>query len=355
MLSDTEARAMRAVAPFGPGVMPELSVVVPVLNEQDVIALFLGRIRPILEGIDPNHEIVFVNDGSTDATLAVLREENRRDPRIRIVDLSRNFGKEIALSAGIDATSGRAVVPIDVDLQDPPDLIPEMVRIWRSGYDMVLARRVDRSTDSFMKRTTSKVFYKLITRMSDTTIPENVGDYRLMDRRVVDALKLLPERTRFMKGLFAWLGYRQATIDYSRPGRAAGTTKWRPLGLWKLAIEGIVSFSTLPLKLWSYIGVACASLGLAYGLVVIARALIWGNPVAGYASLVTFLLFFNGVTLIGLGVIGEYISRIFVEVKMRPLYLVREYVGSASSEPVASRPHEGDLAAAQAPVSEASR
>lgn len=307
--------------------VPEISLVVPVLNEQDVIGIFLARVTPILEAIDPNFEIVFVNDGSTDATLAVLRLANRSDARIKTIDLARNFGKEVAMSAGIDMTVGRAVIPMDVDLQDPPELIPQMVALWREGYDMVLAKRADRSTDSYMKRTTSSLFYKLITRMSDTKIPENVGDYRLMDRQVVDALKQLPERTRFMKGLFAWLGFRQATVEYSRERRAAGTTKWKPIGLWKLAIEGIVSFSTLPLKLWSYIGAFCAVLSILYGTVVIFRALIWGDPVAGYPSLVAIILFLNGIVLTGLGVIGEYISRIFIEVKQRPLYLIREQVG----------------------------
>lgn len=305
----------------------ELSIAVPVYNEEDMIALFLQRIVPVLSSVTDDFEIIIVNDGSRDRTLDVLVAARQADSRIKIIDLSRNFGKEPALSAAIAFASGRAVIPIDVDLQDPPDLIPVMVEKWREGFDVVLARRSDRSADGPMKRLTSKLFYKFIDRMSDIDIPADVGDFRLIDRRVVDALGTLPERARFMKGLFAWLGFRQTVVEYIRPARAAGRSKWKPLALWKLALEGIVSFSSLPLKLWSYLGALCALAGILYGSYLIGRVLLFGVDVPGYASLASFILFFNGIVLIGLGVIGEYVARIFTEVKARPLYLVRETWG----------------------------
>jgi glycosyltransferase involved in cell wall biosynthesis len=305
----------------------ELSIAVPVCNEEEVIALFLERIVPILVRITPDFEIIFVNDGSRDHTLEVLIAARRADGRIKIIDLSRNFGKEPALSAALAFASGRAVIPIDVDLQDPPGLIPVMVEKWREGYDVVLAKRSDRSSDSPMKWLTSRLFYKFIGRLSEIDIPADVGDFRLMDRRVVDALGRLPERARFMKGLFAWLGFRQTVVEYVRPARAAGQSKWKPLALWRLALEGIVSFSSLPLKLWSYLGMVCAVSGILYGAYLLGRVLIFGVDVPGYASLASFILFCNGVVLIGLGVVGEYVARIFIEVKARPLYLVRETWG----------------------------
>lgn len=305
----------------------ELSIAVPVYNEEDAIPVFLQRIVPILHGITEDFEIVFVNDGSRDRTLDVLVVAHQADKRIKVIDLSRNFGKESALTAAIAFASGRAVIPIDVDLQDPPGLIPVLVDHWRQGFDVVLAKRIDRSADSAWKRLTSALFYKFIDRLSDIEIPENVGDFRLMDRRVVDALVSLPERARFMKGVFAWLGFRQTVVEYIRPARAAGKSKWKPLALWRLALEGIVSFSSLPLKLWSYLGAICALAGIAYGSYLIGRVLLFGVDVPGYASLASFILFFNGIVLIGLGVVGEYIARIFTEVKGRPLYLIRETWG----------------------------
>jgi glycosyltransferase involved in cell wall biosynthesis len=305
----------------------ELSIAVPVYNEEDAIPVFLQRIVPILRGITEDFEIVFVNDGSRDRTLDVLVVAHQADKRIKVIDLSRNFGKESALTAAIAFSSGRAVIPIDVDLQDPPGLIPVLVDHWRQGFDVVLAKRIDRSADSAWKRLTSALFYRFIGRLSDIEIPKNVGDFRLMDRRVVDALVSLPERARFMKGVFAWLGFRQTVVEYIRPARAAGQSKWKPLALWRLALEGIVSFSSLPLKLWSYLGAICALSGIAYGSYLIGRVLLFGADVPGYASLASFILFFNGIVLIGLGVIGEYIARIFTEVKGRPLYLIRETWG----------------------------
>lgn len=305
----------------------DLTLVVPVFNEEASIDGFLARVVPILERITPFFEILFVNDGSRDRTAERVRAAHAREGRVKLVDLSRNFGKEAALSAGLDLAAGRMVVPIDVDLQDPPELIAEMVERWREGFDMVLARRTDRSSDGRAKRVTAGLFYRVIGRLSDTEIPDNVGDFRLMDRQVVEALKRLPERTRFMKGMFAWLGFRQCTVGYVRPERASGTTKLRPLALWRLALEGIVSFSSVPLRMSGYVGSLCALVGLLYGGLIVARVLFHGADVPGYASLLTAILFFNGVVLMSLGLIGEYVARIFIEVKGRPVYLVRDTLG----------------------------
>lgn len=315
-------------APPSSSGLPLISVVVPVFNEQDGIDIFLAAMTPVLDGIDPHWEILFVNDGSRDATLAALRAASARDTRVRAIDLSRNYGKEVALSAGIDHSRGRAVVPIDVDLQDPPELLVEMVARWREGYDVVLACRRDRSSDGFLKRTTAQLFYRLIGRLSDTQIPADVGDYRLMDASVADALRRYPERMRFMKGLFAHVGFRTTAVEYVRAPRAAGETKFNGRKLFNLALEGIVSFSTLPLKIWTYLGLAAALVAVAYLIFLVADTLINGVRVPGYASLLSVILFFNGLILMGLGVLGEYVARIFIEVKGRPLYLVREEIGA---------------------------
>ncbi|WP_235927729.1 glycosyltransferase family 2 protein [Sandarakinorhabdus rubra] len=320
-------QAGSAALPAAAGPLPLISIVVPVFNEEASIDLFLAAIAPVLDGIDPAWEVVFVNDGSRDGTLAALRAAAAREPRVRAIDLSRNYGKEVALSAGLDHARGRAVVPMDVDLQDPPELLAEMVARWREGYDVVLACRSDRTSDGYLKRTTARMFYSLIGRLSDTPIPADVGDYRLMDASVAEALRRYPERMRFMKGLFAHVGFRTATVEYVRAPRAAGETKFNGRKLFNLALEGIVSFSTLPLKIWTYIGLAAALLAVAYLVFLIADTLINGVDVPGYASLLSVMLFFNGLMLMGLGVLGEYVARIFIEVKGRPLYLVRERIG----------------------------
>jgi glycosyltransferase involved in cell wall biosynthesis len=306
---------------------PLLSIVVPVYNEEATIELFLTTIMPILDAITMDWEVVFVNDGSRDSTLAVVKAANKRDARVRGVDFSRNYGKEIALSAGLDHARGRAVVPMDVDLQDPPELIAEMVVQWRAGFDVVLARRSDRSSDSAVKRGTAKIFYQLIARLSDTVIPVDVGDFRLIDARVVEALRSYPERMRFMKGIFADVGFKTTSISYVRPVRAAGETKFNGRKLFNLALEGIVSFSTVPLKIWTYVGLAAALLAIALLFYIVITTLLYGRDVPGYASMISVILFFNGLLLMGLGIQGEYIARIFAEVKARPLYLVREYIG----------------------------
>lgn len=307
--------------------MPTLSIVVPMYNEEEALDGFFGRLQRALQTVTPSYEIVCVNDGSRDLTLARLRQAAERDDRIKVVNLSRNFGKEIALSAGLDHASGDAVIPIDADLQDPPEVIPLMVAKWRAGAKLVLAKRRDRSSDGWLKRVTANGAYWLFSKLTHPRIPQNVGDFRLMDRVVVNAIKRLPERSRFMKGLFAWIGYEADIVEYDREARSAGETKWNYWKLWNFALDGITSFSSLPLRVWSYIGFGVSLLAMAYLGVIISKSLIFGLDVPGYASLMSVILFFNGISLIGIGVIGEYLARIFTEVKARPLYIVSETIG----------------------------
>ena len=310
-----------------------LSLVVPMRNEEDGIDAFMTRVLPAVRQVGCDYEIVCVNDGSTDRTLERLGAARDRDPRVKIVDLARNFGKDLAMTAGIDHAAGDAVIPLDADLQDPPELIPDLVAKWREGNDMVIAVRRDRRGDSLAKRLSANLFYRAIGRMSDVPIPANAGDYRIMDRRVIDALKAMPERNRFMKGIFAWVGFKQASIAFDRPARAAGTSKWGFWKLWNFALDGIFSFSTLPLRIWTYFGAIIAVFALGYAALIVARTLIMGIDVPGYASLAVILLFFSGLNMIGLGIIGEYLGRVFMEVKRRPLYLVRDAIGFGRQEP----------------------
>lgn len=309
---------------------PTLSVVCPMHNEEAVLAAFTSRLLSALDATGEPFEIICVNDGSRDGTLERLRELQKSEPRLRVIDLSRNFGKEAALTCGIDHARGDAVIPIDADLQDPPELIREMVRVWQQGFDVVLAQRVNRSADNILKRKSAEWFYRLHNAISEPSIPINVGDFRLMDRRVVEALKSLPERRRFMKGLFAWVGFRQATIPYAREARSAGESKFSGWRLWNFALEGITSFSTAPLRVWTYLGVFIALSAFAFGLFVVGRTLLLGRDLPGYASLITVVLFLGGVQLIGLGVLGEYIGRLYSEAKGRPIYIVRERYDDAS-------------------------
>lgn len=310
-----------------------LSLLVPVHNETGSIEPFLERAVPVLEAIvgrfgnDLDFEILFVDDGSTDGTLADLRAARGADPRIRIVALSRNFGKDTALAAGLAHASGMAVIPIDVDLQDPPELIPAMVERWLAGYDIVNARRRDRSADGWTKRKTAGAFYRVFNWVAERPIPPDAGDFRLISRQIVDILNRFPERARFMKGLFAWVGFRQCSVDYVRPDRARGTSKWRYWKLWNFAIDGITSSTTVPLRVWTYLGAAIALISFAYASLLIVRTLIAGTDVPGYASLAVLVLFFGGVNLLSLGIIGEYLGRTYTEVKGRPLYIVKHAFG----------------------------
>ena len=307
--------------------MPTLSIIVPMYNEEEALDGFFKRVQRVLQTVTPSYEIICVNDGSRDLTLARLRQVAERDERIKVVNLSRNFGKEIALSAGLDHAVGDAVIPIDADLQDPPEVIPLMVAKWRAGAKLVLAKRRDRSTDGWFKRLTASGAYWLFSKLTHPQIPQNVGDFRLMDRDVVNAIKRLPERSRFMKGLFAWIGYEAETVEYDREARFAGETKWNYWKLWNFALDGITSFSSLPLRVWSYLGFGVSLFAMGYLGFTIAKTMIFGLDVPGYASLLSVILFFNGVLLVGIGVIGEYLARIFTEVKARPLYIVSETIG----------------------------
>ncbi|WP_241160188.1 glycosyltransferase family 2 protein [Desulfovibrio sp. ZJ369] len=302
-----------------------LSLVIPVCNEEDAIPVFLKKINEVFENQKAILlEMVFVNDGSQDRTLKCLLEQQKKDARIVIIDLSRNFGKEAALSAGLKFAGGRVVVPLDVDLQDPPELIPVMLEEWRKGYEVVLARRVKRQEDSWAKRVSAGCFYRIHNTFAMQKLPENVGDFRLMDKSVVDALNSLPESCRFMKGIFAWVGFRRTCIDYARPARVAGHTKFSAWRLWNFALEGITSFSTIPLRIWLYLGASIAFLDFCYGLFILMRTLIFGVDVPGYASLLVTMLFLGGLQLIGIGILGEYLGRNYLESKHRPIFLVRK-------------------------------
>jgi polyisoprenyl-phosphate glycosyltransferase len=301
-----------------------LSLVVPFYNEEETIDQFFSRVIPALEAIEQvDFEIVCVNDGSKDRTLQLLVEQAEADFRVRVVDFSRNFGKEAALSAGLAEAKGDIVIPFDADLQDPPEIIAALVAKWREGYDVVLARRADRSSDTYLKRQSAVSFYRIHNKLADVKIPENVGDFRLMTREVVDTLNSLPESRRFMKGLFAWVGYRTAEVTYVRDSRVAGQTKFSGWKLWNFALEGITSFSTLPLRMWTYFGLLVAATSFLYAAYLIIRTLMRGIDVPGYASIFVSLLFFSGVQMIGIGVIGEYVGRIYIESKRRPLYVIR--------------------------------
>ncbi|MBI3345427.1 MAG: glycosyltransferase family 2 protein [Gammaproteobacteria bacterium] len=302
-----------------------LSVVVPAFNEQAVLQECHSRLSKVLDTLGIPAEIVFVNDGSTDNTPEVLYRLREQDPRVAVVELSRNFGKEIALSAGLDHALGEAVVVIDADLQDPPELIPELIKQWHEGYDVVYATRVARDGETYLKKATAGAFYRLIQKVSRVKIPADTGDFRLLSRRAVDALKQLREQHRFMKGLFSWIGYPQKSVPYRRDPRFAGETKWNYWRLWNLALEGITSFTIAPLKLASYIGVLTSLAAFIYAVRVIYKTLVYGDPVQGYPSLMVVVLFLGGIQLLTLGVIGEYLGRMFDETKSRPLYFTKAY------------------------------
>ncbi|KAM3099444.1 glycosyltransferase family 2 protein [Phormidesmis sp. 146-35] len=314
----------------------DLSVVIPCYNEGANVDYLFERLFASLDKLNVKYEIVCVNDGSKDDTLERLIAYHRDHPTVKVVNLSRNFGKELALSAGLDYTNGATIVPIDADLQDPPELIEEMLDKWREGYDVVYAIRRSRQGESWLKRLTANLFYRVISGISNVYIPRNTGDFRLLDRRVVDVIKQMPERTRFMKGLFAWVGFKQSHIYYDRPQRHQGKTTWNYWRLWNFALDGITSFSLVPLKVWSYLGFMMSVLALFYAAYLIVRTLILGIDVPGYTSLMVVVLFLGGMQFIMLGIFGEYLGRIFEEVKGRPLYLVRDLYGFETQSPIES-------------------
>ena len=309
----------------------ELSLVIPVKDEQEAIAAFLKRVIPILESLDDpaarSFEILFIDDGSSDRTLEVIRDAHAADPRVRGLSLSRNFGKEAALSAGLDSAHGLSVIPMDVDMQDPPEVIAPMIAQWRAGFDVVYGVRDNRESDSLPKRLTADLYYRAHNWLSSDKIPEHAGDFRLLDRRVVEVIKSMPERNRFMKGLFAWAGFKSAGVSYHREERAVGTTKFNYWKLWTLAVDGITSASTVPLRVWSYLGGAVALFALGYAIFIVVRTLTSGIEVPGYASMMVAVLFLGGLQLLSLGVLGEYVGRILIETKARPIYVVRERIG----------------------------
>ncbi len=302
-------------------------------NEEHNIDYFFERLLPLLESWQLSHEVICINDGSTDNTLPKVLDWRQKDPRIKLVNLSRNFGKENALTAGLHYSRGRAVVPIDSDLQDPPEMIETLLAKWREGYDVVYAVRSKRHGETLLKRATASLFYKFINLFSETPIPRNTGDFRLMDRKVVKVLDQIPERTRFMKGLFAWVGFKQIGVPYERQPRHRGATKWNLWKLWNFALDGITLFSTSGLKLWSYLGLLISLFSFLYASFLIIRTLIFGRDVPGYASIMVVILFLGGLQLLSLGILGEYLGRVYAEVKKRPLFIVSEAYGFDQDNP----------------------
>lgn len=307
-----------------------LSVIIPVHNEQEVLQEFHSRLSKVLDALDLDSQIIYINDGSTDCSLELIEEILISDSRTTVVDLSRNFGKEIALTAGLDHADSDAVILIDADLQDPPELIPCLIQQWQAGYDVVYAKRTSRSGESSIKKTTAYLFYRLMQKISRVAIPEDTGDYRLLSRRAVEALGQIREQHRFMKGLFSWIGFPQTAVLYERAPRFAGTTKWNYWSLWNFALEGITSFTIGPLKIATYVGLISAIGAIVYGFYMIIRTLIYGNPVPGYPSLLVIILFLGGIQLLSIGVIGEYLGRMFDESKKRPLYFLKGYKKGAN-------------------------
>lgn len=302
-----------------------LTIVVPVYNEAKVISCFHDRLEAALAVIPFSRtQIIYVNDGSRDNSINVLKQIAKENTDVMLIDFSRNFGKEAAMTAGIDQAAGDAVIVIDADLQDPPELIPEMVRQWRQGYDVVNMRRSSRDGETVLKKQTARVFYRLMALLGPVKMPENVGDFRLLSRRAVDALKCMPERNRFMKGMFAWVGFPVKEISYRRDKRFAGNTKWNYWGLCNLAVEGITSYTVTPLRLSSYLGTLVSLSAFGYAFFILLRTLVYGDPVRGFPTLIIFILFIGGVQLLAIGIAGEYIGRIFMETKHRPLYIIKD-------------------------------
>jgi dolichol-phosphate mannosyltransferase len=309
-----------------------ISIVVPVYNEEAVVFESYKRLKGVMESLNEPYEMIFVNDGSRDATTGIVRRICEDDPTVHFIDFARNFGHQIAISAGMDYASGEAVVVIDADLQDPPEVIPAMIAKWREGYDVVYGKRAERKGETLFKRFTSAAFYRVLQKLTDVDIPVDTGDFRLIDRKVCDALKLIKERNRYVRGIISWLGFKQTGVEFVRDKRFAGETKYPLKKMLRFAFDGITSFSVKPLKLSSYVGGIVSFAGFAYLLVVVYQKLFTDRTVTGWASMMAVSLFFNGVVLMMLGIIGEYIGRIYDEAKGRPLYVVRETLNFAKAE-----------------------
>lgn len=317
-----------APSPSALPALPVLSVVVPVLNEERGLDKLLARLIPVLEGEVASFEIIIIDDGSTDGTLALVRAHHEADARIKAVSLSRNFGKEIAVAAGLQHSAGEAVIIMDSDLQHPPEVIPQLIAGWRAGYDIVYGKRTDRRADGPVRRFLARLFYRTFRTLSGTKLHDDAGDFRLLSRRAVAALNRFGERARFNKGLFAWVGFKSLGVAFEVPDREDKTqSRWRPRQLWHFALDGLFSFTTIPLRIWSYLGLFISMLALAAMIYIVVDTLLFGNPVRGYPTLIVSILFFGGIQLISLGVIGEYLGRVYEEVKARPLYIVGETVG----------------------------
>ena len=315
---------------------PVFSVVVPVYNEAEVIGEMHRRLAAVMASLGVSWEAIYVNDGSRDATLRIVEMLQQADRHVAVLNLTRNFGKEIATPAGLDHAQGDAVIVIDADLQDPPEVIPRLLAAWRDGFDMVYAQRRRRDGDGWLKRASAAAFYRVMRNLGEVPLPENVGDFRLMSRRVVDAVQQLREHHRCMKGLFAWVGFPSTAVIYDREPRCAGRTKWSYWKLWNLALEGITGFTVAPLRFATWLGIAVALFAVVFGAQLILRTLLFGNPVAGYPSLMAVILFLGGTQLVTLGIIGEYLGRVFNETKRRPLYLVERYTPSGTVTPIMS-------------------
>lgn len=304
----------------------KISILVPCYNEEDVINLCHDEITKVIEELPYDFEIMYINDGSTDTTLEKLEALHKSDKRVVIINLSRNFGKEAAMTAGIDHITGDALIILDADLQDPPNLIPELIRIWKeTGADTVYGQRTVREGETWIKKTSAKGFYNIMSFIANSvSIPKNTGDFRIMNKRSIEAIRQLREKHRFMKGLFAWIGYKQVAMPYSRAPRAAGTTTWNYIGLWNFALEGIAGFSTVPLKIASFFGVLISLLSFLFGITIIVKTLFHGVDVPGWASLTVMISFLSGIQLLSIGILGEYVGRIFGEAKKRPLYFIEK-------------------------------
>ena len=311
-----------------------ISIVVPVFNEAKGLATFHDELAQALQGLSRRIEILYVNDGSNDGTREILESLRVCDSRVGVVNFSRNFGKEAAMTAGLNLARGEAVVLIDADLQDPPGLIPEMIKAWEAGADVVTMRRRSRAGETWLKTASAFAFYRVFNMLSDTSMPADVGDFRLLSRRVVDAVNRLPERNRFMKGIFAWVGFRTVTIDYDRDARVQGATKWGVRKLWRFAVEGIVGFSTVPLKLATYVGLICAAASFIYAVYFLLKTAVFGEPIHGFPTLIVSILTLGGLQLMAIGILGEYVSRLFMEAKGRPVYLIEEFRPAITSPPL---------------------